>query len=110
MGLGLCLHRQGKLNESVTVLREAVRLQPDRKLYRNNLATVLVEAGQLDDALVLTIDPGYFSLTGGLERWLYRIVRKHAGHQPGGRELRFVSSVAEQAKNALESEQRNKAA
>ena len=38
----------------------------------------------LDDALVLTIDPAYFSLTGGLERWLYRLVRKHAGHQRGG--------------------------
>src|ERR1700753_1504355 len=25
----------------------------------------------LDDALVLTIDPAYFGLTGGLERWLY---------------------------------------
>ena len=36
----------------------------------------------LDDALVLTIDREYFGLTGGLERWLYRIVRKHAGHQP----------------------------
>ena len=38
----------------------------------------------LDDALVLTIDRAYFGLTGGLERWLYRIVRKHAGHQPAG--------------------------
>ena len=38
----------------------------------------------LDDALVLTIDPAYFSLTGGLERWLYRLVRKHAGRQRGG--------------------------
>jgi plasmid replication initiation protein len=38
----------------------------------------------LDDALVLTIDPVYFHLTGGLERWLYRIVRKHGGHQPDG--------------------------
>ena len=35
----------------------------------------------LDDALVLTIDPAYFGLTGGLERWLYRLVRKHAGRQ-----------------------------
>jgi hypothetical protein len=33
----------------------------------------------LDDALVLTIDPAYFRLTGGLERWLYRLVRKHGG-------------------------------
>jgi plasmid replication initiation protein len=38
----------------------------------------------LNDALVLTIDRAYFQLTGGLERWLYRVVRKHAGRQPGG--------------------------
>lgn len=41
-------------------------------------------AALLNDALVLTIDRAYFQLTGGLERWLYRIVRKHAGRQPGG--------------------------
>lgn len=41
-------------------------------------------AGVLDQALVLTIDRAYFDLTGGLERWLYRIVRKHGGRQPGG--------------------------
>ena len=41
-------------------------------------------AGVLDEALVLTIDRAYFDLTGGLERWLYRLVRKHAGHQDGG--------------------------
>jgi len=41
-------------------------------------------AGVLDQALVLTIDRQYFSLTGGLERWLYRIVRKHGGRQTGG--------------------------
>jgi plasmid replication initiation protein len=40
--------------------------------------------GVLDAALVLTIDRAYFSLTGGLERWLYRIVRKHGGRQKGG--------------------------
>lgn len=38
----------------------------------------------LDDALVLTIDRAYFDLTGGLERWLYRIVRKHGGRQRRG--------------------------
>ena len=43
----------------------------------------------LDDALVLTIDRAYFGLTGGLERWLYRIVRKHAGHQRGGWRFKF---------------------
>ena len=38
----------------------------------------------IDSALVLTIDRAYFDLTGGLERWLYRLVRKHGGHQAGG--------------------------
>ncbi|PKP72094.1 MAG: replication protein [Alphaproteobacteria bacterium HGW-Alphaproteobacteria-5] len=38
----------------------------------------------LDDALVLTIDRTYFGLTGGLDRWLYRIVRKHGGKQRNG--------------------------
>lgn len=41
-------------------------------------------AGVLDHALVLTIDRTYFSLTGGLERWLYRICRKHGGRQEHG--------------------------
>ncbi|OYW67720.1 MAG: RepA replication protein [Bosea sp. 12-68-7] len=47
-------------------------------------------AGVLDDALVLTIDREYFSLTGGLERWLYRLVRKHGGRQSGGWSFDFV--------------------
>ncbi len=38
----------------------------------------------LDDALVLTIDRAYFGLTGGMERWLYRLVRKHGGRQRSG--------------------------
>nr|WP_249811486.1 replication initiator protein A [Bradyrhizobium sp. 149] len=41
-------------------------------------------AGVIDDALVLMIDRAYFDLTGGLERWLYRLVRKHGGRQDGG--------------------------
>jgi plasmid replication initiation protein len=40
--------------------------------------------GVLDRRLVLTIDPTYFGLTGGIERWLYRVARKHAGRQPDG--------------------------
>lgn len=38
----------------------------------------------VDRSLVLTIDPAYFRLTGGIERWLYRVARKHAGHQRHG--------------------------
>jgi len=40
--------------------------------------------GVLDASLVLAIDPAYFALTGGIERWLYRIVRKHGGRQKHG--------------------------
>lgn len=38
----------------------------------------------VDRSLVLTIDPAYFRLTGGIERWLYRVARKHAGRQRHG--------------------------
>ena len=34
---------------------------------------VMMEGG------LLAIDPAYFSITGGRERWLYRVARKHAG-------------------------------
>ena len=40
--------------------------------------------GVIDRSLVLTIDPAYFRLTGGIERWLYRVARKHAGRQKQG--------------------------
>lgn len=33
---------------------------------------------------VLTIDRAYFGLMGGLERWLYLLVRRHAGYQRTG--------------------------
>lgn len=40
--------------------------------------------GVVDRSLVLAIDPAYFRLKGGIERWLYRVARKHAGYQPRG--------------------------
>ncbi|MCK9551028.1 replication initiator protein A [Aquamicrobium sp.] len=43
----------------------------------------------VDRSLVLAIDPAYFQLRGGIERWLYRVVRKHAGHQPEGWAFEF---------------------
>ena len=46
--------------------------------------------GVLDDALVLTIDRDYFALTGGIERWLYRLVRKHGGRQEYGWSFDFA--------------------
>lgn len=46
-------------------------------------------SGVLDQALVLTIDPAYFRLKGGIERWMYRLVRKHAGRQEDGWQFDF---------------------
>jgi tetratricopeptide (TPR) repeat protein len=48
---GLCLAREGKLDQSVHTLEQAVFLQPDKALYRNNAATVLVEMRQDQRAL-----------------------------------------------------------
>jgi plasmid replication initiation protein len=35
--------------------------------------------GVMEDGGLLSIDFAYFSITGGRERWLYRVARKHAG-------------------------------
>ena len=58
----------------------------------------------VDDRSILAIHTDYFLLTGGIERWLYRIARKHCGNNttgwaftlhklyekyPPGREFRF---------------------
>lgn len=65
-------------------------------------------AGIVEQALVLTIDPAYFRLTGGIERWLYRLVRKHGGRQRHGWrfELRYLhlksGSLARYADFALD--------
>jgi Flp pilus assembly protein TadD len=49
--LGLCLARQGKLEASVQVIEQAIHLQPEKPLYRNNAATVLIELRQDQRAL-----------------------------------------------------------
>jgi Tfp pilus assembly protein PilF len=49
--LGLCYARRRMFRESAESLRIAVRLEPTKKLYRNNLATVLVNTGQSQEAL-----------------------------------------------------------
>jgi plasmid replication initiation protein len=45
--------------------------------------------GILNQRLVLSIDPAYFDLTSGIERWLYRVVRKHGGKQKTGWSFTF---------------------
>jgi plasmid replication initiation protein len=43
-----------------------------------------VYEGLIRDRALLTLHPDYFTLSGGLERAIYRIARKHAGDQPSG--------------------------
>ncbi len=50
-GLGLCYARDRKYAEAIRELTFAVQLDSKQKLYRNNLATVLVESGDNDAAL-----------------------------------------------------------
>lgn len=40
--------------------------------------------GIMNDKQILRITPEYFTLKGGFERWLYRLVRKHGGKQKNG--------------------------
>ncbi|HEX5102364.1 MAG TPA: tetratricopeptide repeat protein [Pirellulaceae bacterium] len=56
--LGLCYARQRDFQRSLGSLGKAVELQPDNVRYRNNLATVLVEAGRTDEALALLCQTG----------------------------------------------------
>jgi Flp pilus assembly protein TadD len=49
--LGLCLARRGMAAEALGAMGKAVQLQPDKELYRNNLAVVLVDQHRPDDAL-----------------------------------------------------------
>ncbi len=50
--MGLCYHRRAMLDDAVRSLQTALELQPDRKLYRDNLAAVLVDQGKVEEALV----------------------------------------------------------
>ena len=49
--LGLSYQRRGTLKDAEKSLMKAVELRPDRKLYRNNLATVQFELGKPQEAL-----------------------------------------------------------
>ena len=48
--LGICLARQGSLEAAASEISKAVSLQPDKALYRNNLAQVQMEQGRVNDA------------------------------------------------------------
>jgi Flp pilus assembly protein TadD len=48
--LGLCLARADNMKDAAAALRRAVALDPKKVLYRNNLATVLIELDRSDEA------------------------------------------------------------
>jgi tetratricopeptide (TPR) repeat protein len=49
--LGLSYQRRGKFDEAAQSIAKAIQLQPDKQLYRNNIAAVLVEMHRNDEAL-----------------------------------------------------------
>lgn len=49
--LGMCYARHGLPDQALRALEQAVGLRPDSALYRNNLAAVLVDLNQFDQAL-----------------------------------------------------------
>jgi len=55
----------------------------DEKTERSRGITLSLSSWFYDGVLmqggVLSIDPAYFDITGGRERWLYKVARKHAG-------------------------------
>ena len=48
--LGLCLAKRQMYPDSITAMRKAIQLQPQKPLYHNNLASVLVETGDMEGA------------------------------------------------------------
>ena len=64
------------------------RVQIDRDVAGNVKAVEITLPQWFYDAVmngtVLTLSPEYFKITSGLERWLYRLVRRHAGNQSHG--------------------------
>lgn len=63
-----------------------LEIDPDTEQPRGMTLTLSnwVYEGIVNERSLLTMHQDYFLLTGGLERALYRIARKHAGNQKGG--------------------------
>jgi tetratricopeptide (TPR) repeat protein len=58
--LALCQARCGDMQKSYELLSQAVKMRPEKQLYRNNIAKVLIEMNQLDQAamqLAAVYDP-----------------------------------------------------
>ena len=73
---------KGKKHRQFSWIESWTDLIDDSSGQSKGMSVTLAEwfyEGVLMDGGVLSIDPIYFSITGGRERWLYRVARKHAG-------------------------------
>lgn len=62
---------------------EYVHIERDARGRLRDVTVVLPEwlfEAVRDRSLILSLHPDYFLLTGGIERWLYRFIRKQAGN------------------------------
>jgi plasmid replication initiation protein len=73
---------RGKKEAVFSWISEWTDLVDERTNESRGMSIVLSQwfkQGVLQRGGVLSIDPAYFAITGGRERWLYRVARKHAG-------------------------------
>jgi hypothetical protein len=73
---------RGKKTRQFSWIEGWTDLQDEKTEASRGMTLTLSEwfyEGILMDGGLLAIDPIYFSITGGRERWLYRVARKHAG-------------------------------
>lgn len=74
--------KSGKKHRQFSWLESWTDVQDEKTGHSRGMSLTLSEwfyEGILMDGGLLSIDPVYFSITGGRERWLYRVARKHAG-------------------------------
>lgn len=85
--------QKGKKQRQFSWIESWTDLQDEETQQSKGMSITLSDwfyEGVLMDGGLLAIDPLYFSITGGRERWLYRIARKHAG---GAGESGFAISM-----------------
>jgi Tfp pilus assembly protein PilF len=107
--LGLCFARRRMWKESLAALGRAVQLDPDNSRYRNNIATVLVDLGQMDQArghlatvhgeAVADYNLGYMMQKKGDRRaamaYFTRAIQRDPNLQPAKQWLEHLASQAD---------------
>lgn len=74
--------RTGKKHRQFSWIESWTDLVDDKTQQSRGMSLTLSDwfyEGVLMDGGILAVNRDYFSITGGRERWLYRVARKHAG-------------------------------